>query len=487
MAAENDGIHFRERSSQAVGRSVFADAVAGVDPGLAARIHNSKEWRKTYLGPVREVVEAGARSGAAALRIADEGLRAVAQQMVFRRAGQEMSLAEAYKDLAPGHLHTTTIPGRGPRGTEPVIPFKGNELRGGSLDHQLDDWVSRGTIEASCAAAVRTVMAHPEWMDLSGQHFVLLGAASEMGPLEWLTRWGAEVLAIDLPRPELWRRIITVAEEGSGNVHIPSFSIPGGSDLAEIAGADLLEHGPEVRAWIASFEAPLVIGNYVYADGSTFLRLAAGMDGLIASLTEGRNDVAISYLATPTDVFAVPREVALAARAHMSAPSKLMRALTLGKTFSPNYQQLVRDDGGSEWGIADALVPQQGPNYALAKMLQRWRATASKASGRLTSANVAPATKTRSVMKNKVLAAAFRGASAFGVEVFDPSTARALNSLLLLRDLKDPQAPGSPASELAHPFDLFVEGAAHGGMWRLGYEPRSVLPLAVGVGLLRRP
>jgi hypothetical protein len=38
----------------------------------------------------------------------------------------------------------------------------------------------------------------------------------------------------------------------------------------------------------------------------------------------------------------------------------------------------------------------------------------------------------------------------------------------------------------AHPYDLFVDGAAHGGLWRMAHEPRSVLPLAVVGGMMRR-
>ena len=33
---------------------------------------------------------------------------------------------------------------------------------------------------------------------------------------------------------------------------------------------------------------------------------------------------------------------------------------------------------GVDPGVNDSLVPQQGPNYALAKRLQRWRATVAR-------------------------------------------------------------------------------------------------------------
>ena len=93
----------------------------------------------------------------------------------------------------------------------------------------------------------------------------------------------------------------------------------------------------------------------------------------------------------------------------MQAPAKLLSA---GRFYRPAYA-----DGAP---VADALVVQQGPNYALAKRLQRWRGVVSESEGRRVSFNVAPATLTRSVTKNRILAAAYAGAHHFGIEIFPP-------------------------------------------------------------------
>jgi hypothetical protein len=86
------------------------------------------------------------------------------------------------------------------------------------------------------------------------------------------------------------------------------------------------------------------------------------------------------------------------------------------------------------------------------------------------------------VVKNKVLAAAYAGAGPFGVEVFQPATSSALMAALLVHDVR---SPGKP--EIAeHPYKLFTHGAAHGGLWRMRYQPRSVLPLAVILGSAKR-
>ena len=463
-----------------MGRTIFSEAAAPVDASLAARIAREKEWRKSYLGPVRQIVEAGARSGKDALRIADEGLASVRHNIVFRRASGDVTLAEALAGAGAAEpFETGTISGRGARLKEVVVPYRGNTLRGDELRRRLDAWVAAGVVEPSCERAVSAVIENPEWLDLSGMTFVLLGAAAEMGPLEWLCRWGADVVAVDLDRPAVWERIGNVANEGSGRVRFPQ--------RGQRRGADLLAETPEIVEWLRGLEGPLVVGTYAYADGSSFLKLAAALDAVTVTLQQDRDAVSISYLATPTDVFAVPVEVVERSRARRPAPpSRMARAATRGKLFGPNYPEVVDGEDGRTWGIADALVPQQGPNYALAKMLQRWRAIVAREEGTLTSANVAPATRTRSVVKNKILAAAYRGAPAFGIEIFEPETSRALMAALLVHDLRNPGAAGRPDTVLGHPFDLFADGAAHGGLWSVPYAPRSVLPLAVAIGAVKR-
>jgi len=132
---------------------------------------------------------------------------------------------------------------------------------------------------------------------------------------------------------------------------------------------------------------------------------------------------------------------------------------------------------GTGPGINDSLVAQQGPNYALAKRLHRWRAIAARAGGATVSMNVAPPTRTRSVLKNRALAAAYAGAHRFGVEVFEPATSQVLMAALLVHDL---HTGGGPVH--AHPWQDEAHAAAHGGLWRIAYAPRSALGLAALLG-----
>jgi hypothetical protein len=196
--------------------------------------------------------------------------------------------------------------------------------------------------------------------------------------------------------------------------------------------------------------------------------------GLLAD----RPDSALAFLATPTDVFAVPGEaVAHSVRAYAgrSATAKLigrpLRTLSAGRLLRRAYVP------GADPGICDSLVAQQGPNYALAKRLHRWRATVARDAGTTVSMNVAPPTRTRSVVKNRALAAAYAGAHRFGVEVFEPATANVLMAALLVHDL---HTGGGPAHE--HPWQDEAFAAVHGGLWRTPYAPRSALGLAALLG-----
>ncbi len=463
------------RSTTAVTKGVVADAVRTADAAAADAVLAARDWRSSYLEHVVALTAAGARSSGASLAIARAGLGAVAARTVFVEGDRERPLADALSAAEAPALGTTTVRGTGERVRTLRVPYRGEVLEGDTLLRQLDAWVAAGTAEPSFRTAVGRVVEHPEWLDLSDRAVAVLGAGAEMGPLEALGGWGAHVLAVDVPREDVWSRITRTAEAGAGTVSAPT--------THGVLGADVLQQTPALAPWLAQAapDLPLTVGSYAYADGGTHLRLAAAADAVVVELLRRGHDVGYAELATPTDAFVVPSEVVEEARRRWAARGVkgLLQAPArrLG-LFAQAYTQDVETDDGRRVGIADSLVPQQGPNYALAKRLQRWRALVGRADGVPVSANVAPATRTRSVTSNRVLAAAYAGAGRFGVEVFEPATSRALMAAMLVHDLRQPPAP------LAHPDDLLAEGAAHGGFWRVPYSPRSVLTLAAAAGVV---
>jgi hypothetical protein len=483
------------RSTSTLGAGVVADALRQVDIAGALGAERETNWRTGYPTHFRRLIEAGLTSTDAAVSVARDGLESLHRRMrVLPPDGAETGLDTLLSAPAQRSVDTVTVPGLGSPETELVVPYRGDRLHGDALLRRLDAWVAGGVIESSCADAILTVAAHPEWLSLPGRTAVVLGAGAEVGPLPALLSWGARVVGVDLPRPAIWERVLETARRSGGTLLVPvARETPGPtaaststtSDsgvskevIAPQAGLDLTADVPAAADWLASMDGPLVLGNYVYADGAANVRLSAAVDTLTMRLQAARDDVALAFLATPTDVFTVPADaVAQSARAWVtrSQAAKLasppLRALSGGRLLRRAYPP------GADPGINDSLVAQQGPNYALAKRLQRWRATFARRSGVIVSMNVAPPTRTRSVMKNRALAAAYAGAHRFGVEVFEPSTTRVLMAALLVHDLS---TGGGPAHQ--HPWQDEAYAAAHGGLWRIAYAPRSALPLAALLG-----
>ena len=464
MAEETSGVVIPagadgRRSSTALGRAVVAGALRPVDPAGADAAAAEPAWRTNYPAHFRRLVEAGLPSREDWLRIAGSGLDAAYGQLrVVLPGGAEGPLSAALTAPAGRALRTEEVAGTAEPERELVLPWRGQRLRGDEIRRQVEAWIAAGVAEPSLAGAVEDVLAHPGWLRLEGTTVAALGAAAEMAPLAPLLRWGATVAAVDLPRPALWERLRRTARDSAGTLLVPG------------AGADLLTEVPAIAEWLGGVAGRLVLGNYAYADGTLHLRVSAAADVLARRLQEHRDDLALAFLATPTDVFAVPPEaVAAATDGHGRRPNRSLRTLSRGRLYRPPYP-----DGP----VNDSLIPQQGPNYALVKRIQRWRAAVAREAGATVSFHVAPSTRTRSVVSNRALRAAFDGAHHFGVEVFEPATSSTLLAALLVHDLSTAPAPA------AHPWQDEARTAVHGGLWRTPYAPRSVLPIAAVRGLV---
>lgn len=482
------------RSTTATGRAVVADALRGVDPVAARDVESIKNWRDGYLAGMRQLVVSSAASPEAALGVAGQGLASLYQRFVWTSASGDAALREGVRAEAEPP-DTFEVIGQGEQVKDLCVPYRGRQLTTGALHRQLARWVGDGVVEPSFGDAIRAVMANPEWLDLRDVNVALIGAGAEMGPLRHLLDWGASVWAVDLPRSETWQRVLAAGRLGAGRICVPvqrrSVQLDTASDarVARVAGLDVSRQAPALLAWLSEIDEALTLGNHAYADGAQHARVSMAIDAVSEALSMRNPDLSLAFLATPTDVFAVPADaVAMSRQRWQDRRSRrvLQAPLHLIHLFEQNYTQTVTDATGHEVGIADCLVPQQGPNYALAKRLQRWRAVIARERGQTVSLNVAPATRTRSVLKNRALAAAYAGAGTFGIEVFDPDTANTLMAALLVRDLRDPASAANPATPLHNPMDLFADAAIHGGLWRTAYEPRSVLSVAAVLGMIQR-
>jgi hypothetical protein len=501
-----EGVVFPEQageraSTMAVNRAVFADSARSVSRALAAEIDGENYWRGTYRPYVRRLLELGVQAPENAVRISADGLAGLHERLRFVRGDVEQPIDEAVRASAVP-FGTATVRGHGDgRLVGLTVPYRGHDLSGTSLRRQVAEWVSRGIAEPSFGEAINLIMDNPGWLDLGDHTVAVLGAGAELAPFAQLSDWGARIMALDLPRPEVWQRVLARALEGNGTVLVP---VPAGHELdgqvvgapdlgalADVAGTNLITHAPEVRAWLAQAPGPLTVGNYVYADGGTHVRVSVAIDAVMTGLQADRDDVTLAFLATPTDVFSVPWDAVLDARARYSnrltrLVEKPIDLVSGGRLFHPHYADAAHPDANPPYGVADNLIGQQGPNYALAKRMQRWRATVAREEGLTASLNIAPPTRTRSVVKNRSFALAYAGMSRFGLEVFDPPASNTLMAAMLVHDLRNPASSAHPGTPLAHPLDLFIDGANPGGMWRCPYEPTSILTAAAIAGLFER-
>jgi len=483
------------RSSLATGRAVFADAVSRVDTALATGFLREPSWHKNYHHHIRTLTHLSARSAVYSSRIARDGLDAATRRMRFVRGRDEMDLATGMSVADPDRFATATVSGGDGQGRPPAlaVPYRGALLEGDALRRQLQTWQTKGIVEPGFATALTAVIDHPEWSDLSDLSFVLLGAGAELSPLVALLRRGATVAAIDVPRPQLWQRLIREGRRNPGRLSFPvrrSEAVDRSDDqLADHAGLDLVTDAPEAARWIGALPGPFTLGSYIYTPGADHVRATVAVDAVIRRLSARRSDLGLAFLATPTDVYAVPIEaveMSLARYHSRSAAAIALAGLSAHRLFRPQYEGTEIAVDGDAFGLSDVLVEQQGPNYALAMRLQRWRAMDARVHGVGVSVNVAPPTSTRSVVRNRLLAMAYRGAAGFGVEIFEPATTRALMAALLVHDLRNPESYAHAEVPLEQDWRMFTHGANHGGLWRVAYEPRSVLTMAVARGALSR-
>src|SRR5690606_6875987 len=129
----------------------------------------------------------------------------------------------------------------------------------------------------------------------------------EMGPFVSLARWGAHVVAVDVPRPAVWERLIRTVRESPGRMTVPlggasregaSRPAPGtDGELAAAAGVDVVADAPALLDWLAAIDGPFTLGNYIYLDGARHVLATVAVDALTAELARRRPDLSVAYLA----------------------------------------------------------------------------------------------------------------------------------------------------------------------------------------------
>jgi len=508
-------------------RAIWEKSVQSVDSKAAESVRKERNWRFGYVKHVIRQVELCAQSKDNALDIARNGLSAAHDEFRFAlNDGEWVSLKEAMKKPKKNCFTHIEIQGNGKRREKLVVPYGGDDpskpyftykdvdrnLEGADLVKQLDRWTQHGSIEKDAADKVAYLARNPGMMDLTGKFFVLLGATSAMGPLEILLAHGATIVAVDLDRSFVWKKLIAKARASAGRILVPvkrerlhgnkDLKSLSDDDLAEISGCNLLTDTPEIGDWIKNvrlcvcvciflqlipfqhsphskqyktkiqvreqYKKPITVGNYTYLDGGLHVQLAIACDAIIETAIGNDKDCGVAFLCTPTDCHPITEDAydaAKSARAKQPFWQSLIHTLSQGKLLKSNILPIVKGSG-KPIHLVNGIVSAQGPNYALAKRIQHWRAMIACSRGQIVCSNVAPSTATKSVVHASTFAAAYGGMHNFPpMEVMYQETSNAMMGALLIYDTQTRGKDYTKDVEI-NPILLFKHGSFHGGVWR---------------------
>jgi len=373
--------------------------------------------------------------------------------------------------------------------TEPGSEKGTHALAPGAAAKVVQKWADYGCCEPSVAETVAKVAAMDvmELREKMTDHiYVLLGATSELGPFETLMEMGCTVVCISRNGAKL-TKLLGSMKKRAGSVVVPSrvdtsvFPANDAEAITGVVGADLIAQTPEVIAWLSSIfpEKTLILDALVYLDGEANVRASVAMEMICDQVAKnrGKGKTALAYLVSPATAYPVPREARDASVKNYNERTWLMAAT--GATA--NYEG--DDVAGGKQPVVDGCVIAQGPNYCLAKTMQQWRAIVSREEGIIVSANHAPPCRTVSVVRSPVIAAALNGMAFFEpCAAFDPKTASAVMTILMLWDLVAPESSANPTTQLANPNDLFMQNAFHGGGWRCAYNSNAIGMLGYALG-----
>ena len=531
------------RATTPAGKAVWAAAARGLrtpeGDHLAVAIEGEPDWRWAYDRHATRLAELqSAAAPSQCVASCEAGLAALHDGFDFRRDGAPpgLKVSEAMGRFVQPRFKTGTVRGgvtavrragvtagvtavrgsgegadetegggRAAGGVEVVVEG-GARLAGEDLVKRAREWADAGVMEPDVVDALRALDANASaWAgaDLEDLVFVLLGGTSELCPLAPLLARGATVACVARGPARLRAAAEMAARSPGGVLLLPitaaadaSASSPEDLDATlRTAGADLIADAPEIRTWLAGIEPTkrLVVGSYAYLDGEAHVRASLAMDAIAADLVKTRPGTALAYLASPGTAFPIPRAAYEASderyrRDRWTWWHAPLSAMSGG--FKPNCRPPITraQRGAAACHVHNGHLILQGPNYALAKTLQNWRAVAARAAGATVSANMAPASRTASMRHVRAVAAGLEGQRHFPpLRAFDAATSASLMGALLMYDIGcegssarpgwkgdagDDGAKGGEAE--VHPMDVFGATAVHGGTWRCAYTVDSI-------------
>ena len=409
---------------------------------------------------------------------AESLVQAAAGHMVYADGdGRETPLPDYMSGTASPLRLTTKTCGAG-GALKPKIVRGGATSTGAEIVRLAESMAARHELSRPAVDALAWI-ARQGAIDLSGEKFVVMGAAAEIAPTELLLEAGATVLFVDVQDGAAW-----AAARGIGNGTL--VFVPG--------GADLVSQPREIAATIAAFAggSPVHVGAFAYRGGQNMeWRLAAAMNAIVRALGPGIV-ASVAMAISPTSPAQASAEDAAEAARRLAQPSVADRFWRAIGVQRPSHHE----QGGEAW--PRTVVGMQGTSYLAAQYFEKRLAaeiygTRGPRPGERrpvrVSANVAGITRTGS-MDIPLFQAGFVGASALGVQSYAAETTRALSGLVYLENLLNPASIAAPAAahadENEHARRLHAT-QIHGGLFAYPYAIDATMVRAGLIGLAKNP
>eukprot|EP00397_Hematodinium_sp_SG-2012_P025926 GEMP01027125.1.p1 GENE.GEMP01027125.1~~GEMP01027125.1.p1 ORF type:complete len:475 (-),score=108.07 GEMP01027125.1:916-2319(-) len=450
-------------SSTKMMKDVVAAALrAGGDDGakFANQVEAETDWRFQYPKHFRRMTNL--MNEKSCTQIAEAGLAAAYQAFTINgKPLAEMVNSDGDDDIQD--FKTLTIKGEG-QVTAVEVQYKNGTYAGDELLKLVTTFSDGEKLEKSCLTAITQVLPKLD-RKLDDKWFVLLGAGSEIGPCEFLLQRGANVVALRTRKVDAWKALVKKVKSWPGTLYIPTED---GS--VETAGCDLIGETHRALRWVRGVvpaNADLTVGYYIYLDGVKHVTATMACD-LIMTRFQKKQNARLAYICSPTVSVPLSKEMKDAMQTNRDLAPWYVR-------FSgcPALDVDLLDEDAQIY-LMHGYMTKQGPNYALAKTLQNFRALLSpKVSWQL-----APASRTLSVTHNSTMEKLLGGFAYIPpMEVFDPDSVATICGLLLMSDVFFPK-------QYSHPMERFMSSSFHGGFLRVGFSlEKSKLLSGIILGL----
>eukprot|EP00924_Labyrinthula_sp_SR-Ha-C_P002159 snap_masked-scaffold_19-processed-gene-2.16-mRNA-1 protein AED:1.00 eAED:1.00 QI:0/-1/0/0/-1/1/1/0/487 len=464
---EKDG---EKISSIQTNKKIWLNTIKTFDKNIAKKIQDTTTWRESYVDILGKIAALQYSCDEKAVEISKYGLDILYNTFEIEHKNGfittlQKAIDEFKKQPSKYEKYKTRMFGNGKK-TENIIQNIEKFVDENYLLDLIKEDASEKDVLSSFQQVKYIIKNNPEQMKyLQDKYlFIILGSTSELCPLKSLLSWGFSVVGISRPNQERQKQLQDYAIQNPGTLYLPQ------SQSETITGADIIEDLFSVAFWLISLSRNLkkriIIGNYIYLDGSKNVLGCLAMDVVGKLLLDQFPTAGVSYLSSYKTSFPFPKHLALKVKQKYDNRSLRDRFLSsLFGDFKP--APVLQIDGDEVEYIFNGYNSQQGVNYALAKTLQNWRMLICAAEERLISCPFVGACSTKSVTRHESVRIGLKGGKILFpiIKLFEPSFARNLMTVLLVYDVINERKRNIRT--------IWWRNSFHGGNFTFEYDTNS--------------